>query len=33
MVTHRLPLAQTQKGFELVMSGKASLKVIIEPHK
>ncbi|MFH1236843.1 MAG: zinc-binding dehydrogenase [Candidatus Aenigmatarchaeota archaeon] len=33
MVTHRLPLAQTQKGFGLVMSGAASVKVIIEPHK
>ncbi len=33
MITHRLPLNQTQKGFGLVLSGKDSLKVIIEPHK
>lgn len=33
MITHRLPLSETQKGFELVMSGKDSIKVIIEPQK
>ena len=33
MITHRLPLAETQKGFGLVLSGKESVKVIIEPHK
>jgi len=33
MITHRLPLSQTQKGFDLVLSGKESVKVIIEPHK
>jgi L-iditol 2-dehydrogenase len=33
MITHRLPLAETQKGFALVSSGGESLKVIIEPQK
>jgi L-iditol 2-dehydrogenase len=33
MITHRLPLAKTQEGFELVASGGSSLKVIIEPEK
>ncbi len=33
IITHRLPLEQTQKGFDLVLSGKESVKVIIEPHK
>jgi len=32
MVTHRLPLAETQKGFELVAAGGESLKVIIDPQ-
>jgi len=32
MVTHRLPLADTQKGFELVAAGGESLKVIIDPQ-
>jgi L-iditol 2-dehydrogenase len=31
MITHRLPLAETAKGFELVEKAKESLKVIIEP--
>jgi len=33
MITHRLPLKDTQKGFGLVLEAKNSVKVIIEPHK
>lgn len=33
MVTHKLPLAQTQYGFELVVRANDSIKVIIEPNK
>ncbi len=33
MITHRLPLEQTGKGFEIVAKAEDSLKVIIEPHK
>ena len=33
MITHRLDLAQTQKGFGLVAGAKDSIKVIIEPQK
>lgn len=33
MITHRLPLSEAKKGFELVSKGKDSLKVIIEPQK
>ncbi|UCG77049.1 MAG: alcohol dehydrogenase catalytic domain-containing protein [Gemmatimonadota bacterium] len=33
MVTHRLPLAETQKGFDLVLAGRGSLKVIVEPQR
>jgi L-iditol 2-dehydrogenase len=33
MITHRLPLSETQKGFGLVASAKDSLKIIIEPQK
>ena len=33
MITHRLPLAETQKGFELVAEGRRSLKVIIHPQE
>jgi L-iditol 2-dehydrogenase len=33
LITHRLPLAQTQEGFRLVVEAEASLKVIIEPQK
>jgi L-iditol 2-dehydrogenase len=33
MITHRLPLAETQKGFQLVAAGGNSLKVVIEPQK
>ncbi|MBI4669738.1 MAG: alcohol dehydrogenase catalytic domain-containing protein [Elusimicrobia bacterium] len=32
MITHRLPLDQTAKGFHLVAEAKESLKVIIQPH-
>jgi len=31
MVTHRLPLAQAELGFELTASGQDSIKVIIDP--
>jgi L-iditol 2-dehydrogenase len=31
MVTHRLPLAQTNFGFQLTASGQDSIKVIIDP--
>ncbi len=33
MITHRLPLAQTQEGFKLVAEAKDSMKVIVEPQK
>jgi L-iditol 2-dehydrogenase len=33
MITHRLPLAETAKGFGLVAAADESLKVIIEPQK
>ncbi|MFQ5863185.1 MAG: alcohol dehydrogenase catalytic domain-containing protein [Candidatus Brocadiales bacterium] len=33
MITHRLGLAETGKGFQLVASGKESVKVIIEPQR
>lgn len=33
MITHRLPLSETQKGFRLVAEAKESLKVIIEPQR
>ena len=32
MITHRLPLPETQKGFQLVAGAGDSLKVIIEPQ-
>lgn len=31
MITHRLPLEETQKGFQLVAKAQESIKVIIEP--
>lgn len=31
MITHRLPLAEIQKGFDLVVKPKDSIKVIIQP--
>jgi len=33
MITHRLPLAETQQGFRLVAEGRHSLKVIIHPQE
>ena len=33
MISHRLPLAEIQKGFKLVVEAKESVKVIIEPQK
>jgi L-iditol 2-dehydrogenase len=33
MITHRLPLADIQKGFSLVEDARESIKIIIEPQK
>lgn len=33
MITHRLPLAETGKGFKLVADARESIKVIIEPQR
>jgi len=33
MITHRLPLSETGRGFKLVAEAKESIKVIIEPQK
>jgi L-iditol 2-dehydrogenase len=33
MITHRLPLAETGRGFQLVADGGESIKVIIEPQR
>jgi L-iditol 2-dehydrogenase len=33
MITHRLPLAETGLGFQLVTDAKESIKVIIEPQR
>ena len=33
MITHRLPLAETRLGFQMVTEAKDSIKVIIEPHR
>jgi len=33
MITHRLPLAETARGFKLVTEGKESIKVIIKPQE
>ncbi len=33
MITHRLPLAETGRGFQLVAEAGESLKVIIEPQR
>jgi len=33
MITHRLKLEETSKGFQLVSDAKNSIKVIVEPHK
>ena len=32
MITRRLPLKDIAKGFQMVMAGKESIKVIIKPH-
>jgi threonine dehydrogenase-like Zn-dependent dehydrogenase len=32
MITHRLPLSDIEKGFQLVLGGHESIKVIIKPH-
>jgi threonine dehydrogenase-like Zn-dependent dehydrogenase len=31
MITHRLPLADTARGFLLAANGQESIKVIIDP--
>ena len=33
LITHRLPLKDTDKGFKMVLDGTDSLKVIIRPHE
>jgi L-iditol 2-dehydrogenase len=33
MITHRLSLAETGLGFQLVTEAKDSIKIIIEPHR
>jgi len=33
MITHRLGLAETGKGFELVEKAGESIKVIVEPQR
>ncbi|MEQ8160489.1 MAG: zinc-binding dehydrogenase [Smithellaceae bacterium] len=33
MITHRLPLADIARGFQLVLDGRESIKVIIMPHE
>jgi len=33
MITHKLSLAETGKGFKIVADAKESIKVIVEPHK
>ena len=33
MITHRLPLAETGEGFQLVAAAEDSIKVIVEPQK
>jgi L-iditol 2-dehydrogenase len=32
LITHRLPLAEIARGFELVLAGDVAIKVIIKPH-
>ncbi len=32
LITHRLPLEETARGFGLVLDGDAAIKVIIKPH-
>jgi threonine dehydrogenase-like Zn-dependent dehydrogenase len=33
MITHRLPLGEAGRGFQLVIEANDSIKVIIEPHR
>jgi threonine dehydrogenase-like Zn-dependent dehydrogenase len=33
MITHKLPLSGTAKGFKLTAQAKKSMKIIIEPNK
>ena len=33
LITHKLPLSDIVKGFQLVVEGKESIKVIIRPHE
>jgi threonine dehydrogenase-like Zn-dependent dehydrogenase len=33
MITHRLPLAETPRGFALVADGRECLKVIVRPQE
>ena len=33
MITHTLPLSETQRGFRLVLGGEESLKVVIRPNE
>ena len=33
MVTHRLALAETQRGFDMEIAGRDSLKVVVEPQR
>jgi len=32
LVTHRLPIEETARGFQLVLAGSEAIKVIIKPH-
>lgn len=32
MITHKVPLTETQKGFDLIINPQNSMKVIVEPH-
>ena len=33
MISHRLPLAEAQKGFQLVATGTEAMKVILVPQE
>jgi L-iditol 2-dehydrogenase len=33
LITHRLPLKDTAKGFKMLLDGSESLKIIIKPHE